>query len=193
MPTSATGTKILPCLAGEGDRTKCGGGAAGAARRLRRRPLHQPTAGPPPHRDAMGRTGFTLIELLVVLTIIGLMSAAVVLAIPDPRGSLTAEAERFAARAKAAQDRAILDARAMSVRVTGNGYAFERREETGWQPLSARPFEQQAWTEGTVAAGSGRIVFDSTGLTHPASLTLRREDEQVVVEFAYDGAIRVRA
>jgi general secretion pathway protein H len=128
-----------------------------------------------------------------VLTILGLMSAAVVLAIPDPRGSLTSEAERFAARAQAAQTQAILNSRAMAVRVSGAGYAFERRAETGWQPIAERPFVQQAWTEGTAAAGPARILFDATGLAEPAALTLQRGDDQVVVEFAYDGTIRVRA
>lgn len=32
--------------------------------------------------------GFTLVELLVTLVILGLASAAVVLAMPDPRGEL---------------------------------------------------------------------------------------------------------
>jgi general secretion pathway protein H len=138
-------------------------------------------------------SGFTLIELLVVLTTMGLMSAAVVLAIPDPRGSLAGEAERFAARAKAAQERAILDARPVALRLTATGYQFDRRGEAGWRPLEQRPFEPQSWTEGTGASGAARIVFDSTGLSEPAALTLRRGREQVVVEFGYDGAIRVRA
>ena len=137
--------------------------------------------------------GFTLIELLVVLTIIGMLSAAVVLAIPDPRGSLTAEAERFAARANAAQDRAILDSRALSVRVDASGYGFDRRERSGWQPLGVEPFEPLAWREGTTGSGPARILFDPTGLTEPAALTLRREGEQVTVEFAHDGTINVRA
>jgi general secretion pathway protein H len=137
--------------------------------------------------------GFTLLELLVVLGIIGMMSAAVVLAIPDPRGSLAGEAERFAARAKAAQERAILGARPLAVRVTGTGYAFDRRESGTWQVIGERPFEQQSWTEGTSASGTARIIFDSTGLAEPASLTLRRGPEQVTVDFTYDGSIRVRA
>ena len=43
--------------------------------------------------------GFTLIELMIVVTIIGLASAVVVLALPDPRGRLRDEAAQFAARA----------------------------------------------------------------------------------------------
>ena len=41
--------------------------------------------------------GFTLVELMVVLTVIGLASAAAVLAMPDPRGRLVDEGARFAA------------------------------------------------------------------------------------------------
>jgi general secretion pathway protein H len=137
--------------------------------------------------------GFTLVELLIVLAIIGMMSAVVVLAIPDPRGSLVQEAERFAARAKAAQERAIMDARATSVRVTNAGYGFDRRERSGWQPIGP----DQTWIEGTAAAvtedGAARIVFDSTGTAEPAQLVLRRQDEQVVVDIRHDGSVHVGA
>ena len=144
---------------------------------------------------ADGADGFTLVELLIVLTIIGLMSAAVVIAMPDPRGSLTAEAERFAARAKAAQDRAVIDSRAMAVRVTGAGYGFDRRTRREWEALDAKPFTDYRWAEGVQAAvgGSGatRIVFDSTGMAEPATVTLQREGEQVAVTIAQDGKIDV--
>ncbi len=145
--------------------------------------------------SATGRpaNGFTLIELMIVLAIIGLMSAVVVLAIPDPRGSLVQEAETFAARAKAAQERAVMDARATSVRVTGAGYGFDRRERTGWRPLGA----DQSWKEGTAAMLGGeeaaRIVFDSTGIAEPTQLVLTREEDQVTVDIRHDGSVHVGA
>jgi general secretion pathway protein H len=159
-------------------------------------PLHHAAHGPPPLQKQGRISGFTLVELLIVLTIIGLMSAVVVLAMPDPRGSLTAEAERFAARAKAAQDSAVIEARGMAIRVTAAGYGFDRRDRSEWQPLSAKPFGEQAWDEGTRAAtgdGMMRIVFDPTGVSEPAQVTLMRGEERVTVEIRHDGTINVAA
>lgn len=139
--------------------------------------------------------GFTLVELLIVLTLIGLLSAAVVIAMPDPRGGLTAEAERFAATAKGARDAAILDATAMSIRVTETGYGFDRREAGEWKAMDRKPFADQRWRHGTSAAmgpeGVARIVFDPTGIGEPARVTLVRGDEQIGVVIAADGAIHV--
>src|SRR5215218_1367072 len=98
MRTSATGIPktCLPLAQRWG-----GGPPAGWWRGSLRRPV--PSTPPPryagsPSPSSMGRQGgFTLIELLVVLVIIGLVSAAVVIGMPDPRGALRGEALRLAA------------------------------------------------------------------------------------------------
>jgi general secretion pathway protein H len=139
--------------------------------------------------------GFTLVELMVVLVIIGLVAAAALLAMPDPHGALRAEALRFAARADAARERAMMDNRPMAVVLNEGGYGFEWRREGEWRPVAERPFVEQRWSEGTRAAlesGESRIVFDSTGFAEPARLDLARRRETAQVEVADGGRVRVR-
>lgn len=141
--------------------------------------------------------GFTLVELMIVLVIVSLMSTVVMLSLPDPRGSLTQEATRFAARAKAAQERAVIDARATSVRVTDIGYGFDERRQSEWRPLANGVLADQRWSDGTEvgigSAAAARIVFDSTGAAEAARLVLSRDGEQVTINIAYDGSIHVGA
>ncbi|HZG08363.1 MAG TPA: GspH/FimT family pseudopilin [Allosphingosinicella sp.] len=137
--------------------------------------------------------GFTLVELMVVLVIVALMSTAVVLAIPDPRGGLVSEAEKFAARLQAAQERAIMDNRPVAMRLTAAGYAFEWSVRGAWQPIGQRPFGGAAWVEGTgVTAADNRVVFDSTGFAEPLDIVLSRGGEQVGVSVSEGGEVRVR-
>ncbi len=136
-------------------------------------------------------SGFTLVELLVVLVIIGLASAVVVLAIPDPEGSLQTEAERFAARAKAARDLAIVQSRPALLRIEADGYSVARRSDGAWQEA-----ERYDWAEGTEVEASGgegtQSRFDSTGLAQPLNVTLRRRDRQVAIAIGEDGSVRVQ-
>ena len=76
--------------------------------------------------------GFTLVELMIVIALVALASAAVVLALPDPRGRLRDDAERFAARVRAAHDLAVVEGRSVSVWVSDGGYGFDRREAGAW-------------------------------------------------------------
>ncbi|EKU76736.1 general secretion pathway protein H [Sphingobium sp. YR657] len=140
--------------------------------------------------------GFTLIELMVVLTIIGFISAAVVIAIPDPRGRIVDDADRFAARVAAARDEAVVTARPMGVWVSASGYGFQRREGGQWVPMEEKPFVSANWKTGTRALvgqdGRQQIAFDGTGLpTDPLTITLAREAERVQVSVDMAGKVAV--
>lgn len=115
--------------------------------------------------------GFTLVELLVVMAVIALAGAAVVLAIPDPRGELRQGAERFAARVSAARDRAVIEGRDQVVWVSPSGYRIER------------PFP---WPEGSHATAKARVRFDTVGQTEPVDITLIRDDERVTISIGAD-------
>lgn len=142
-------------------------------------------------------SGFTLIELMIVITIIGLASAAVVLALPDPRGRLADEAERFAARTRAAHDLAIVGARPISVWVSAGGYGFDERRDGAWVAMAERPLRVTQWSKGTRAEPStsatrDRVLFDPTGIAdRPLDVTLARADQTIVVHVGTDGKVRI--
>lgn len=139
--------------------------------------------------------GFTLVELMVVITVIALASAAAVLAMPDPRGRVFDEAARFATRAKAARDVAVVEGAPVGLWVTAGGYGFDRRVAGVWTPLSDKPFRLERWRQGTRAAVGGarqRIVFDPTGLAdRPLSVRLTRDRASVTARIDTNGRARV--
>lgn len=136
---------------------------------------------------------------MVVVTIIGLASATVVWVMPDPRGRVQDEATRFALRARAAHDSAIVDARPVSVWVTGGGYGFDRRLAGGWTPISEKPLRVERWSEGTRAqigdlSGRVRVTFDPTGLVdRPLAIRLDRSGVAATVNIDADGSVHADA
>ncbi|MGV8929374.1 MAG: GspH/FimT family pseudopilin [Brevundimonas sp.] len=139
------------------------------------------------------RAGFTLVELMMVVAIIGLAAGAVVLSVPDPRPSVAADAERFAARLSRARDEAVLSNRPVAVEASTTGYGFSVFDGADWAPLTDGPFGTETWAAGTMvtpAGGPVRMVFDPTGVADPATLTLARDRNSRTV--TVDGAGEVR-
>lgn len=144
----------------------------------------------PSRKKRREERGFTLIELMVVLVIIGLATAAVMLALPPAGGSLAGEADRFAARAKAARDTAIIESRAVALQIGRGGYEVARRENDAWRTEAHYDWAQR--TTPDIGGGSeASIRFDSTGFSEPARITLRRGEEHVAIDIAGDGGVHV--
>jgi general secretion pathway protein H len=141
--------------------------------------------------------GFTLVELMVVITIVALAAAAVVLALPDPGGRVRSDAERFAARVRAAHDTAIVDARPVSIWINSGGYGFDERVGQTWQAMSDKPLRVTTWSKGTraiPASGDGRdrLTFDATGLAdRPLRVQLLRSDRSATISIGTTGTVRV--
>ncbi|WP_338466344.1 GspH/FimT family pseudopilin [Novosphingobium sp. ZN18A2] len=148
------------------------------------------------------RNGFSLVELMVVLFVMGLLASVVVLSMPGDARELRGEAERFAARANAARNEAIVSAAPVSLVVSKAGYYFEQRADGRWRPFEGGRLGLTGWADGTGAQtgnatqsqGRSRIVFDSVGLaSSDADVRLTRKGRTMTVHIARDGKVSLDA
>lgn len=130
----------------------------------------------------------------MVVAIIGLAAGAVVLAAPDPRPGVRAEAEALAARMVRAREEAVLTNRPVAIAVSARGYAAERYDGQTWTPLVEGPFKAVDWQADTVVASEpveARVVFDPTGVAEAARVSLTRGRRSIGVAIDAAGEVRV--
>ncbi len=134
---------------------------------------------------------------MIVIVIMGLAATVVVLVMPDPRGRLRDDADKFAARVRAAHDEAIAGARPVSVWVAPGGYGFDEREAGRWHTIGEKPFRVEQWGKNTTAlvadpSGRDRVVFDTTGMADRAmTVRLQRDGKSMMVRVGTNGGVRV--
>ena len=128
---------------------------------------------------------------MVVIAIIGFMAGAVVLSLPDPRGSLVGEVERFAAKAQAVRDEAVMTARATQIETTNEGYEFAQRKDGEWAKFQVKPLVKAGWQDGT-STSAAIVAFDPLGLPdEPDAIIFTREGAKVTLSISADGAFRI--
>lgn len=140
--------------------------------------------------------GFSLVELMVALVILGLAATAVILTLPTSASGLNDEASRFAARAAALRDHAVVEARPMRLWVSASGYGFERRDANGWTSVRDRALQADDWPNGVAAQWNGnvqgRLTYDRLGLPDRAGvLTLSADGQQRIVRVDAAGNVQM--
>ncbi|HEY6941196.1 type II secretion system minor pseudopilin GspH [Dokdonella sp.] len=154
--------------------------------------------------------GFTLVEILVVVVIVGVLAAALTLAVGgSSERRLAGEAERFQALLGHACEQAELGGREIGAVLGGDGYAFVRLDGAQWRSF-ARDDELRArtWPAGVgfdlrrdgraVAAATAeravpQIVCFSSGELTPFALTLSLGDATPRrIDGDEDGRVRVQ-
>lgn len=90
--------------------------------------------------------GFTLIELLVVVVIVGVLAAALTLAVAGTaQRRLENEAERFRALLAHACGQAELSGREIGVVLDADGYAFRRLDGSEWHESGEGELRARHW------------------------------------------------
>ena len=135
--------------------------------------------------DRRRQSAFTLLELLLVLTIVGIITASVVVGFAGASESrrVRAEAERLALAVELARGEALRRNEMWGLALVENGYGFKRysQESGAWEALARRPFA--AWTADriTFAVQEQRADEDRNGRRRPSRPNERRrpaDDEE---------------
>lgn len=155
---------------------------------------------------ASTQAGFSLVETMVTVAIVGLMAAAVSMAMLGRPEPVRVEAERLYARFEAARESAILTGEVIGFApdAAGSGYVFLRYRDGSWRDLPDHPaLAPRDLPEGvhlfageTGEAASGELAplvwFDPTGFDQPFELQLQGASGEIRLVRSADGQLSIQ-
>lgn len=142
-------------------------------------------------------SGFSLVEILVVLFIIGLMSAAVVLAFPKPKSALESQAATLASQLNALAQDGLITGSVNAAGFSKDGYALYTFENSEWTERASGDWQDSYRLSLTRASAKldmpktkePIIIFQPTGLSTPFELTLADRDLKFSLKTEGDGRV----
>lgn len=153
---------------------------------------------------ASREAGFSLVETMVTVAIVGLMAAAVSMAMLGRPEPVQLEAERLYARFEAARESAIISGEitGFAPEADGTGYVFLRYRDGAWRDLPDHPALAPRDLPGGIhlfADGTGEgegarvplVWFDPTGFDRPFELLLQSPARDIRLVRGGDGEISI--
>jgi general secretion pathway protein H len=130
--------------------------------------------------------GFTLFELLIVMAIMGMMFGMLVLNINigSPSGDMKTAIRRISGAVSEARSRALLKRTPLELHFKREGLELfqtidSKKLKIGSAPLPADVFIEDVEIDGE--HGKRVLIFQSKGITQPATISLSTDDEWQIV------------
>jgi general secretion pathway protein H len=164
-----------------------------------------------PELTPNSQRGVTLVELLIVVSILAFVAAVVALNAPPNRSNAQEEAERFAARAKAAAEYAVIAGRPTAIEVSASGFRVLVYSNGAWRDAPDRRQGRRSFPNGVgvalamedpsyanrVRSGDARdeaprrILFDPIGAATPFAIEFSSRRGRWRIERSADGRLSV--
>ncbi|MEP1229385.1 MAG: GspH/FimT family pseudopilin [Litorimonas sp.] len=143
--------------------------------------------------------GFTLIEMMMVLLIIGVMSTAVLLTIPDRKPAAQEFSEKLVRDLNLAAQNSLLSGQPAGFGLTRDGYVIYAYADEAWAQSDAKNwpdnvsirFEKDNRRLELPREALPLIIFEPTGQSGIFRLTLRDGEQSFDLHSVGDGRIKI--
>jgi len=142
--------------------------------------------------------GFTLIEMMMVLLIIGLMSTAVLLNIPEEKTSAESFRDTLIRDLNLASQNSLISGEPTAFGLTRDGYviyafadeAWTQRDQKAWPDNTSIRFEKDFRRLELPREPLPIIVFEPTGQSDIFGLSIRQDNQRFDLHSEGDGRIK---